>query len=54
VDWPAMRKHYGALVEQASTREDVNWILGELIFCSYLFWHFCSSSRSGEEWVCTR
>src|SRR5207248_3013997 len=31
VDWPAMRRHYGALVEQASTREDVNWILGELI-----------------------
>jgi tricorn protease len=31
VDWEAMRKHYGALVDQASTREDVNWILGELI-----------------------
>ena len=31
VDWPAMRKHYGALIDQASTREDVNWILGELI-----------------------
>ncbi|MEJ7810615.1 MAG: PDZ domain-containing protein [Gemmatimonadaceae bacterium] len=31
VDWPAMRKHYGALVEQANSREDVNWILGELI-----------------------
>ncbi|HKG92936.1 MAG TPA: DPP IV N-terminal domain-containing protein [Gemmatimonadaceae bacterium] len=28
VDWPAMRKHYGAMVEQAATREDVNWILG--------------------------
>ena len=31
VNWPAMRTHYGALVEQASTREDVHWILGELI-----------------------
>jgi tricorn protease len=31
VDWEAMRRHYGALVDQASTREDVNWILGELI-----------------------
>ena len=31
VNWEAMRKHYGALIDQASTREDVNWILGELI-----------------------
>lgn len=31
VDWPAMRERYGALLEQASTREDVNFVLGELI-----------------------
>jgi tricorn protease len=31
VDWTGMRRHYGALIDQASTREDVNWILGELI-----------------------
>jgi tricorn protease len=31
VDWPAMRERYGALLEGASTREDVNFVLGELI-----------------------
>lgn len=31
VNWEAMKKKYGALVEQASSREDVNFILGELI-----------------------
>jgi tricorn protease len=31
VDWPAMRKRYGALLEASSTREDVNFVLGELI-----------------------
>jgi tricorn protease len=31
VDWQAMRKQYGALIEQAVTRWDVNFILGELI-----------------------
>ncbi|MBK7335980.1 MAG: PD40 domain-containing protein [Saprospirales bacterium] len=31
VDWPAMRKQYGALIEHASSRNDVNFIIGELI-----------------------
>ena len=31
VDWDAMYKRYGALIEDASTRFDVNFILGELI-----------------------
>lgn len=31
VDWSAMRTRYGQLVESAGTREDVNFILGELI-----------------------
>jgi tricorn protease len=31
VDWGAMRERYGALLEASSTREDVNFVLGELI-----------------------
>ncbi len=31
VDWPAMREHYAALLEDAVTRWDVNFVLGELI-----------------------
>lgn len=31
VDWDAMRELYGSLVKDATTREDVNFILGELI-----------------------
>jgi len=31
VDWNAMRTRYGALVDQANSRTDVNFILGELI-----------------------
>ena len=31
VDWPAMRERYGALIEDAVTRSDVNFIIGELI-----------------------
>jgi tricorn protease len=31
VDWPAMRTRYGKLVEQAVTRWDVNFVIGELI-----------------------
>jgi tricorn protease len=31
VDWEAMRRHYAPLIDQAGTREDVNWVLGELI-----------------------
>lgn len=31
VDWPAMRERYGRLIEDAVTRWDVNFILGELI-----------------------
>jgi len=31
VDWPAMQEQYGALIDQAATRWDVNFILGELI-----------------------
>lgn len=31
VDWPAMRERYGALLEDAVTRWDVNYVIGELI-----------------------
>lgn len=31
VDWPAMRKQYGDMIRYAITRNDVNFILGELI-----------------------
>lgn len=31
VDWNAMRKHYGALLKDAVTRWDVNYVIGELI-----------------------
>ena len=31
VDWQAVRKHYGALLEDAVTRSDVNFVLGEMI-----------------------
>jgi tricorn protease len=31
VDWKAMRKHYGSLVDDAVTRWDMNYIIGELI-----------------------
>ncbi len=31
VDWDAMREQYGALIEDAVTRWDVNYVLGELI-----------------------
>lgn len=31
VDWEAMRKRYGNLIEQANTRNDVNIIIGDLI-----------------------
>jgi tricorn protease len=31
VDWPAMRTHYGAMIDDAASREDVQYILGELI-----------------------
>lgn len=31
VDWPAMRKQYGDMIQYAITRNDVNHILGELI-----------------------
>ncbi len=31
VDWPAMRERYGRLIEDAVTRWDVNFVLGELI-----------------------
>ena len=31
VDWLAMREHYGGLLENALTRWDVNFVLGELI-----------------------
>jgi len=31
VDWEAMRKQYGELIEYASSRSDVNFIIGELI-----------------------
>ncbi len=31
VDWPKMREHYGRMVEDATSREDLAWILGEMI-----------------------
>jgi len=31
VDWPQMRERYGALLDDAATRSDVNFIIGELI-----------------------
>jgi len=31
VDWEAMRTHYGALLKDAVTRWDVNYVIGELI-----------------------
>ncbi len=31
VDWNAMRKRYGALIDNAVTRTDVNFVIGELI-----------------------
>ncbi len=31
VDWEAMRKHYGNLLQDVVTRRDVNYVLGELI-----------------------
>lgn len=31
VDWPAMKARYGALLDHAITRADVNFVLGELI-----------------------
>jgi tricorn protease-like protein/C-terminal processing protease CtpA/Prc len=31
VDWNKMRQHYGAMIDDASTREDVAWITGELM-----------------------
>ena len=31
VDWEAMRRQYGALLDDAITREDVNFVIGELI-----------------------
>ena len=31
VDWKAMKKQYGSLVDNAVTRSDVNYIIGELI-----------------------
>ncbi len=31
VDWPAMREHYGSLLEHAVTRWDVSYVIGELI-----------------------
>ncbi|MGE3109938.1 MAG: PDZ domain-containing protein [Phycisphaerales bacterium] len=31
VDWPKMRQHYGAMLPDAASREDVNWIISEMI-----------------------
>ncbi|CAG0959632.1 tricorn protease [Phycisphaerales bacterium] len=31
VDWAGMKKHYGAMLEDAASREDVNWIISEMI-----------------------
>lgn len=30
-DWEGLRKHYGAMLDDASSREDVNWIISEMI-----------------------
>ena len=31
VDWPAMRKHYGPMVEDCASRRDLDYVIGELI-----------------------
>ncbi|MGQ0628598.1 MAG: S41 family peptidase [Phycisphaerales bacterium] len=31
VDWSAVREHYARMIDDASTREDVNWIISEMI-----------------------
>lgn len=31
VDWPKVRDHYLAMVDDAASREDVNWIIAEMI-----------------------
>ena len=31
VDWPAMREKYGRLIDRASCRQDVQYVIGELI-----------------------
>jgi tricorn protease len=31
VDWPAMRTHYGGMIEDCTSREDVTFVIGELI-----------------------
>lgn len=30
-DWVAIKKHYGAMLDDAASREDVNWIISEMI-----------------------
>jgi tricorn protease len=40
VDWPKMRERYGKLIQNAVTRSDVNYILGELLgelSCSHTY-----------------
>lgn len=31
VNWPGMREHYGAMIADAASREDLNWIISEMI-----------------------
>lgn len=31
VDWPKMREHYGAMIDDCASREDVQYVIGELI-----------------------
>jgi len=31
VDWDRMRTHYGSMIDDCSSREDVAWVLGEMI-----------------------
>jgi tricorn protease len=31
VDWERMRAHYGSMIDDASSKEDVNWIISEMI-----------------------
>ena len=31
LDWPKVRDHYGAMLADAASREDVNWIISEMI-----------------------
>jgi tricorn protease-like protein/C-terminal processing protease CtpA/Prc len=31
VDWPSMRQHYGAMIEDCASREDVSWVIAEMI-----------------------